>query len=93
MSRTAFSLTDNKWVRQQETMIGDMHVPNLLTTGKNARVTAKIISEASEGEMRLMDSNEASSRLREQLGLASHTHRQSVVVLNRQLAILCRPCP
>jgi hypothetical protein len=33
----------------------------------------KILSEASDGEMRLTDSMEASSRLRERLGLGSHT--------------------
>ena len=36
-----------------------------------------MITEASEGETRLMDSNEAASRLREQLGLASHNGRQA----------------
>src|SRR5881397_3304120 len=35
----------------------------------------KILSEASEGEMRLTDSMGASSRLRERLGLGSHRNR------------------
>jgi energy-coupling factor transporter ATP-binding protein EcfA2 len=38
----------------------------------------KILSEASEGEMRLMDSNEAASRLREQLGLVPQIRSQQV---------------
>ena len=38
----------------------------------------KILSEASEGEMRLMDSNEAASRLREQLGLVPQMRSQQV---------------
>src|SRR5215831_20522808 len=38
----------------------------------------KILSEASEGEMRLMDSNEAASRLREQLGLVPQIRSQPV---------------
>ena len=41
--------------------------------GSVHRPSRQDISEATEGEMRLMDSNEASSRLREQLGLALHT--------------------
>jgi len=38
----------------------------------------KILSEASEGEMRLMDTNEAASRLREQLGLVPQIRSQQV---------------
>ena len=38
----------------------------------------KILSEASDGEMRLMDSNEAATRLREQLGLAPQIRSQQV---------------
>jgi len=38
----------------------------------------KILSEASEGEMRLVDSNEAALRLRERLGLVPHTHNRRV---------------
>ena len=37
----------------------------------------KILSEASEGEMRLTDSMEAASRLRERLGLGSHAGKQT----------------
>jgi len=50
---------------------------NLESQAPSVAQADKIVSEASEGEMRLMDSNEAASRLREQLGLASHTHRQA----------------
>jgi energy-coupling factor transporter ATP-binding protein EcfA2 len=50
---------------------------NLESQAPSVAQADKIISEASEGEMRLMDTNEAASRLREQLGLAPHTHRQT----------------
>jgi hypothetical protein len=49
---------------------------NLENQAPSVAQADKIISETSEGEMRLMDSNEAASRLREQLGLASQTQRQ-----------------
>jgi len=50
---------------------------NLENQAPSVAQADKIIAEATEGEMRLMDSSDASSRLREQLGLASHTHRQA----------------
>ena len=56
---------------------GTLSRRNLENQAPSVAQADKLISEASEGEMRLMDSNEASSRLREQLGLASHTHRQA----------------
>jgi hypothetical protein len=56
---------------------GTLSRSNLENQAPSVAQADKIISEATEGEMRLMDSNEASSRLREQLGLASHTHRQA----------------
>jgi hypothetical protein len=43
----------------------------------------KILSEASEGEMRLRDSDEAASRLRERLGLAVADHRQAPDAVTR----------
>ena len=43
---------------------------NLETQAPSVAQADKIVSEASEGEMRLVDSNEAAQRLREQLGLA-----------------------
>jgi hypothetical protein len=43
---------------------------NLVTQAPSVAQADKIVSEASEGEMRLVDSNEAAQRLREQLGLA-----------------------
>ena len=46
----------------------------------------KILSEASEGEMRLMDSNEAASRLREQLGLAPQIRSPQVADNEKQPA-------
>ena len=39
----------------------------------------KILSEASEGEMRLTDGMEAVSRLRERLGLSSHAGNRTAV--------------
>jgi hypothetical protein len=56
---------------------GTLSRRNLESQAPSVAQAEKIVSEASEGEMRLMDSNEAASRLREQLGLASHTHRQA----------------
>jgi hypothetical protein len=46
----------------------------------------KILSEASEGEMRLMDNNEAASRLREQLGLVPQVRNQQVADNTKQPA-------
>ena len=46
----------------------------------------KILSEACEGEMRLMDSNEAASRLREQLGLVPQVRSQPVAENTKQPA-------
>lgn len=46
----------------------------------------KILSEASEGEMRLMDSNEAASRLREQLGLVPQMGSRQVADNTKQPA-------
>jgi hypothetical protein len=46
----------------------------------------KMISEASEGEMRLIDSNEAALRLRQQLGLVLPTQSQSVAAKQSESA-------
>jgi hypothetical protein len=46
----------------------------------------KILSEASEGELRLMDSNETASRLREQLGLVPQIRSRQVADNTKQPA-------
>jgi energy-coupling factor transporter ATP-binding protein EcfA2 len=53
---------------------------NLESQAPSIAQADKMISEASEGEMRLIDSNEAALRLREQLGLVLPTQSQSVAV-------------
>src|SRR5260370_42413043 len=56
---------------------GTLSRGNLENQAPSVAQADKILSEATEGEMRLMDSNEASSRLRKPLGLATHTPRRA----------------
>jgi energy-coupling factor transporter ATP-binding protein EcfA2 len=53
----------------------------------------KILSEASEGEMRLTDSMEAASRLRERLGLGRHTEDRSAAGASTRPGAALTPRP
>ena len=56
---------------------------NLESQAPSVPQADKIISEASEGEMRLMDTNEAVLRLREQLGLIPQNQSQQSTKLKQ----------
>ena len=57
---------------------------NLESQALSVSQVDKILSEASEGEMRLMDSVEAASRLRERLGLVPHADNRRVAQQAKQ---------